>query len=209
MSAHYSKYGLNTYYAVRYFRAHVPADYQLGLVLIKSRAFHRLPPRLRELAALAKLWTCRTYPENPAGIQDIERWYDADGYELDPGTGHRLTDEEIDDQWSGPSGGQGADLAAFVVEDIPLPAGGFADPEAWEPAPVEDTDLVDRDGLTETQILSDIASRGRKATAEEYGVPANWYTRVTSDEGLARMILSMDGKPWPVSTTGKGEGAGK
>jgi hypothetical protein len=54
MSAHFSKFGLNTYNATPYFRAHVPAGYPLGDVLVKGRAFRRLPPRLRELSGLAK-----------------------------------------------------------------------------------------------------------------------------------------------------------
>jgi hypothetical protein len=192
MSAHFDKYGLNTYYATDYFHAHIPADYPLSRVLQKSRAFRRLPPRLRELSALAKRWAYQVRPF-PAVIGGIERWYDDDGYELNPATGQRLTDEEIDAQWREPN----PELAAFVVEDIPLPAGGFADPDTWEPTPVpEEIDIVDR-GLTMDGVLSDIASRGRERTAAEYAAPADWRTRVTSDEDLARIILDMEGKPWP------------
>lgn len=88
------------------------------------------------------------------------------------------------------------------VEDIPVPDGGFADPDTWEePEKEEEPDLVDREGLTEALVLSDIASRGRKRTAEEYGVPASWLSRVKSDEDLARMVLEMHGKPWPNAAT--------
>jgi len=97
MSAHYSKCGLNTYYATPYFQAHIPADYPLSLVLQKSRAFRRLPPRLRELSELAKKWARRHYPPT-IGVDD-KQWYDDDGYELNPNTGQRLTDKEIDAEW--------------------------------------------------------------------------------------------------------------
>jgi len=192
MSIYYSKFSLNTYRVTPYFHAHIPDDYPLLLVLQKSRAFRRLPPRLRELSALAKKWAQRSWP---IVTEEMKRWYDADGYELDPDTGHRLTDEEINEQWSRPSGGQDG-VAKFVVEDIPLPAGGFADPDTWEPTIVEEIELVDR-GLTMGGVLSDIASRGRERTAEEYAAPADWRTRTTSDEDLARIILDMEGKPWP------------
>ncbi len=204
MSVYYSKYDLNTYRVTPYFDAHIPADYPLARVLQKSRAFRRLPARLRELSALAKQWARRSYPDL-ADMSGIDRWYDDDGYELDPETGHRLTDEEIDQDWIRWSDDE---LAAFVVEDIPLPAGGFANPDTWEePAPVEEIDLVDRisEGLTESQVLSDIASRGRERTAAEYGVPKSWLARVTSDENLARMVLDMDGKPWPSDTESEGD----
>jgi len=192
MSAHYSKFDLNTYYGSDYFQAHVPADYPLHEVLEKSRAFRRLPPRLRELSALAKKWDHRVHPITN---DEQDQWYDDEGYELNPDTGKRLTDDEIDDEW------ERWDIPDIEIEDIPLPAGGFADPDTWEPAKPP-PDLGDREGLTEDQILSDIATRGggtrgREDVAEEYGVPKSWLTRVTSDKDLARMVLDMDGKPWP------------
>src|SRR4051812_46387896 len=98
MSAHFSKWSLNTYSWTPYFEAHVPADYPLSLVLQKCRAFRRLPPRLRELSALAKAWNLRTHP--PSKFPSIEEWYDDEGYELNPYIGARLTDEEIDTEWS-------------------------------------------------------------------------------------------------------------
>src|SRR5262249_37521203 len=111
------------------------------------------------------------------------------------GTGARLTDKEIDDEWIR---WQDDELDKFEVDDIPIPPGGFADPDTWEePEREEEPDLVDREGLTEAQILSGVTSRGIKATAYEYGVPDEWLSNDTSDKELARMILDMHGKPWP------------
>jgi hypothetical protein len=72
--------------------------------------------------------------------------------------------------------------------------------EGERPKEEEEIDLVDREGLTEAQVLSDIASRGIKATAREYGVPEDWLSGITSDKQLAHTILDMHGKPWPVPT---------
>jgi hypothetical protein len=55
---------------------------------------------------------------------------------------------------------------------------------------------VDRSGLTKEQIISDIQSRGRAATAEEYGVPAQLATGASTDDDLAQIILGMHGQPW-------------
>ena len=95
MSAHFSKFSLNTYPGTPYFQAHIPTGYPLSLVLQKCRAFRRLPPNLRSLAALAKRWAIRNYPY-PAGAPHIEEYYDDEGYELKLGTTERMTDEEID-----------------------------------------------------------------------------------------------------------------
>jgi hypothetical protein len=196
MSAHFSKFGLNTYYGSPYFQAHIPEDYPLSLVLQKSRAFRRLPPHLRELSAQAKKWAQRTYPG--ADVGGIDRWYDTDGYELDPDTGRRMTDEEIDAEWvRWPE-------PEIVVKDIPLPPGGFADPDTWEEQPPKPPEPDPDDVPTEAQILRDIATRsggprGWKDVAEEYGVPLDWLARVTSDKDLVRMILGMYGKPWPAA----------
>ena len=181
MSVHYSKYLLNTYAATPYFQAQIPADYPLDRVLIQSRAFHRLPPHLQELAGLAKGWACRSNPEKPGGIDGIERWYDAEGYELNPATGQRLTDAEIDAQWP-------PDAQTVAVADIPLPPGGFADPSTWEPT--ESTEEAEEEGLTEAQLLKDIASHGREYTARYYGVPTG---QLASDQDLVRAILGMHG----------------
>lgn len=191
MSAHYSKYLLNTYAATPYFQARMPPDYPLSLVLIKCRAFRRLPPRLRELAEKAKVWTCRVSPY-PAGIEGIERWYDAAGNELDPDTGRLLTDAEIDAEW----GEANPEIERFVLRDVPVLAEGSFDPATWE-APAAPADLIDRSGLHEHQVLADIVSRGREATAAEYGVPTAWLEAMTSDGELAQLILDMDGRPWP------------
>ena len=191
MSTHFSKYRLNTYSATPYFQAHVPADYPLGLVMIKSRTFHGLPPRLRELAHLAKVWACRNYGY-VAGIEGIEDWYDAQGYELDPETKQRLTSAEIEAEWAEEGYGPAEPGAA----DIPIPPGGFADPVEWLP-PEDEPELVDRADLTEDQILRDIASRGRDWTAGAYGVPEKWLADVKTDQDLVTTILQMDGQPWP------------
>src|SRR5215475_10380898 len=99
MTAHYSKFDLNTHSVMPYFHAHVPKDYPLNRVLQKCRAFRRLPPNLRKLSGLAKKWAIRVYPPPENDFGGIEQWYDAEGYELEPGSGRRLTDEEIDEQW--------------------------------------------------------------------------------------------------------------
>lgn len=165
MSAHFSKFMLNTYSATPYFRAHVPDEYPLSLVLQKCWAFRRLPPNLKELSRRAKAWAIRTYPD---ASRDIEEWYDAEGYELWPGTGIRLTDEEIDSQWN-PDGYP----HEFVVSDIPIPHGGFADPETWE-EPEKEEDPVDPDDIpSPAQLASDVASRGLARTADEYGMNAD------------------------------------
>jgi hypothetical protein len=91
MTVHYSRYGLNTYCGMPYFWEQIPADYPLHHVLQKCRAFRRLPPNIRELAGLAKRWFEKHDPN--AEFSDIDRWYDKDGYELDFGSGKRLTDE--------------------------------------------------------------------------------------------------------------------
>lgn len=184
MSAHYDKYGLNTYRTTPYFQAHVPASYPYCLVMQKCRAFRRLPPRLQELAGKAKQWAQRV-GGYPAGIMGIEDWYDDEGYELKPGTGMRLTDEEIDAEWDTYHPNLGLD--DFEVDDIPIPPGGFADPDTWEePEPEED-----EDGITEEQLLKDIASHGREYVVKDYGIPADQAEKAESDEDLARVILQV------------------
>lgn len=176
MSVHFSKFALNTYSMFPYFLDQIPDGYPLSLVLQKCRAFRKLPPHVRELAALAKQWAIRKYPENPAGINAIELWYDNAGNELDRDTGHRLTNQEIDAEWQpDPS------LASFTVTDIPIPAGGFADPATWgvPPAPPET-----KDRPTKARLMSDISSRGRQAVADTYGLPESQlpYTGSSRDE---------------------------
>lgn len=127
MSVHFSKWLLNSYAATPYFQGHIPADFPLGMVLIGSRTFHGLPPRIRELARLSKVWACHNYPA-PAGIEGIEEWYDAEGYELDPDTGRRLSAQEVAVAWDDGNGGP----AGLMGVDIPLPPGGFANPAKWK-----------------------------------------------------------------------------
>jgi hypothetical protein len=184
MSDHFSKFGLNTYNATPYFRAHVPAGYPLGDVLVKGRAFRRLPPRLRELSGLAKQWAHRFY--SPADIAYAGRWYDPEGYELDPDTGRRLTDAEIDADWDR----LGFARAAAPLPDVPTPPGGFADPATWEePPPPPDPDRDDS-GITLAKLVEDIGSHGREYVAKEYGVPRGMLAGVTTDADLARLILA-------------------
>ena len=180
MSIHFSRYLLNTYSGTAYFAAHVPPDYPLSLVLQKCRAFRRLPANLRRLSGLAKRWAQRNGGV-PVGIGEA---YDSAGNELDPATGVRLTDAQIDAQWSpDPS------LDGFEVEDIPEPAGGFADPVTWRPEVEADPDAGD-DGPSEAQILADIESHGRARAAAEYGVSAADLATVESDKDLAQLIVS-------------------
>jgi hypothetical protein len=202
MSIYYDKYDLNTYYGAPYFQAHIPADYPLHLVLQKSRAFRRLPPRLRELSVLAKRWVQHI---DPIANDEQDQWYDDDGYELNPGTGRRLTDEEIDAEWDMLESRWGK--PNVKIEDIPLPAGGFADPDTWEEPPKEEPVGVFMWGRfwpdpedclpTKAQLLNDIASRGREATADEYGIPIDqlpdcperdaWEAAMSANEAGAGM----------------------
>ena len=160
MSAHYSKYSLNTYRETPFFQAQVPREYPLALVMQKCRAFRKLPPNVRKLAGLAKKWAAKNGAE-PLGIRD---WYDQDGYELDPDTRKRLTDKQLDQEW------EPWKRPDVKVQDIPIPPGGFADPDEWEPSkPAEPVD--ERYVPSEEQLRRDIASHGREATAREYGIP--------------------------------------
>lgn len=181
MSIYFSQFMLNTYSSTSYFEAHAPEGYPLSLVLQKCRAFRRLPPNLRELSARSKKWATST-PGFTDRLPSVEGWYDDDGYELNPDTGARLTDEEIDRQWNHDPG-----LAGFTVQDIPIPDGGFADPGTWkEPAPERSPDA---DIPTLEKIISDIGSHGREYTADYYGIPADQVRQAKSDEELARLIL--------------------
>ena len=161
VSAHYSKFYLNTYAGTPYFQAHLPPDYPIFLVLQKARAFRRLPKNIKLLAGLAKQWAAlhSDDEDDPNGSAD---WYDANNNELDPSTGKRLTDKEIDEHW------QGSGAVLGTVLDIPTPPGGFADPDEWEPPPEP---VAERRRPSDAQLLSDIASHGRARTAEEYGIP--------------------------------------
>src|SRR5262245_25135043 len=103
MSIYYDQFSLYTYGHTPYFHAHIPPDYPLNRVLQNCRAFRRLPPRLRELSTLAKRWATRVCPVTVEANSD---WYDDDGYELEPGSGRRLTEKEIDDQWVRWQGGE-------------------------------------------------------------------------------------------------------
>jgi hypothetical protein len=159
MSQHYSKWNLNVGDSP-YLESQLPQNYPLGPVLQACRAFRRLPPNLKRLAKLSNLWLKTHRPDCLAGI---DRWYDSMGYELDPDGGRRLTDDEIDAQWGNPS------PSLLARKDIPVPKGGFADPNTWKESPLEPVN-VEEDGPTEARLRSDIASHGRKRTAATYGM---------------------------------------
>ena len=86
MSIFISRFALNTYSATPYFHARCPPIYPMSRVLQHCERFHRLPPRLRELATQSRRWARR----HGAIPIDIDLYYDAEGYELNPGTGQRL-----------------------------------------------------------------------------------------------------------------------
>lgn len=186
MTIHYSRYNLNTYRNTPYFNACVPDDYPITDVMMKCRAFRRLPPALRELSALAKEWFHLHTPPGSYLEQEIKRWYDDDGNELNPDTGMALTDEEIDEQW----GKMAPEIEAVEVEDIPYPDGGFPDPETWElPEPEEDA-TTDDERPTKADLLRDIKSHGREYTAKYYGIPLDG---IDSDKKLAQAIIAARG----------------
>lgn len=157
MSAHFSKFSLNTYPGTPYFAALVPADYPLSRVLRKLHAFRRLPPNLKQLAVNSKRWAVA----NRIDAAGIDEWYDAQGYELDPVTGKRLTDAEIDAQWE-----PDPDLAAFTPTDVPVPDGGFPEPTTWQPSPEPSASPAP----ARDQVLRDVAARGIAYTSSHYGI---------------------------------------
>lgn len=188
MSEHYSKFDLNTSKNTPYFHAHLPSDYPLESTLVKCRAFRRLPPNLRKLCLLSKKWQEKN---QPPGITEeghwgsIEQWYDEAGYELNPYTGNRLTDEEIDAQWP-----PNPKLDKFKVEDISVPEGGFADPDTWQEPERDDGSEEDLDAPTEESLLRDIESHGREYVAKYYGVSPQELVGTKNDRQLALKILS-------------------
>ncbi len=174
MSIYFSRFGLNTYAGTPYFQAQLPEDYPFSKVLQKSRAFRRLPPNLRKLAALSKRWA-EQFSESL--IEESKGWYDESGNELDQDTGRQLSDQDIDDQWT-----PNPDLDKLVVIDIPIPKGGFPNPDEWEPEEVgakSDT----ADAIPVSQFLKDVASRGIKAAERAYGIDLG-YTQPESAIGM-------------------------
>ncbi len=167
MSIYYSRFALNTCAGSEYFQAHLPKNYPLYPILRKSRAFRRLPPTLRELAANAARWEALQHPEHARGTPGIEDWYNLNGEEVDPDTGRPLTDAEIDAQWGGKPD---PDLADVEVKDVPRPKGGFPDPTSWKP-PRKVDDAPEADAPSRKQLIHDVAVRGIEATAETWGVP--------------------------------------
>lgn len=191
MSAHYSRFSLNTYSVAPYFQEHLPEGYPLPLVLQKARAFRRLPPNLRKLSEGAKRWMQRMNPDEPAGLPYIDQWYDDEGYELDPSTRSRLTDQDIDKMW-----GDDPSLDALELGDIPEPEGGFPDPDTWEPPPPPEEDPDEDERISREQLMADIKSHGREYVARDYGL-GEAANHITSDEALARAVFSRQGRAWP------------
>lgn len=184
MSAHYSKFDLNTYKGSDYFLENIPEEYPLEQVLQKCRAFRRLPPNLQKLSTLSKEW-CRKHPPSPGDTNEIEAWYDDEGYELNPATGERLTDAEIDAEWD-----RYPQLTTFKVVDIPIPDGGFPDVDTWKPTPSKTGPSEESDyGITEEQLSKDIASHGAKYTAKYYGIEGDWSDDDRDNEELVRKIM--------------------
>ncbi len=163
MSVYYDKFGLNTYYGTPYFAAHLPAGYPLSPTLQKCRAFRRLPSNLRELAEKSKQWAIK----NGWKPHGIDQWYDPQGYELNPVTGKRLTDAQIDAEWDTYHPDLGLD--DFTVHDIPAPSGGFPDPGTWQPPEETQEEPEDDDAPSIEKILEDIQDRGWERALEEYG----------------------------------------
>lgn len=180
MSLHYSKHQLNTYWGTEYFRAHAPEAYPVEMVAQKCRAFRRLPPRLRELAETSKRWARKNRPD---ALVDIKLWYDDEGYELNPATGQRLTDAEIDAEWGAPS----PTIANFRVVDIP--ATHLSDPDSWQPPPEPEEDTGDDGDFTKDQLLSWIRSHGRARVIEDFGNGMDQASAASlTDEELAERI---------------------
>jgi hypothetical protein len=155
---------LNTNYATPYFQAQLPEGYPLSLVCQKCRAFRRLPPNIRALAAKASVWADKNFPYRPTVDGQIAQWYDSNNNELDPVTGRPLTDAEIDAEW-----GSDPSLDTFTVTDIPIPPGGFPDPNTWQPEEEEVGPLeFYRPSLA--TVINDLHTQGAVRTADEYGV---------------------------------------
>ncbi len=168
MSAHYSKFGLNTYLGTPYFQAHLPEGYPIRETLENSRAFRRLPSNLRELSALAKQW----WEKNKDQDSEIGRWYDTDGYELNPHTEQRLTDEEIDADWVR------WQIPPIHIRDIPIPVGGFPDPDIWQPPKVKE---ITDDGPSWEDLARDVEAGGYERVSKDYGIPIDELHELMGD----------------------------
>lgn len=210
MSAHFSRYNLNTYCHSPYFRACLPAGYPTGAAMIAARRHRALPPNLRELSSLAKRYELRAHGED--AYKFMGDAYDDDGYELAIGTSRRLTRKEINDEWD-----------ALLTEDVdpppdvPVPEGGFPDPDAWEP-PAPEPDGPDPDAPTEADLIRDIQGYGRDRVASEYDIDDWSEDAFPTDADLARAIVAAreQASEATLSTDaggrehrGKGEGGGQ
>lgn len=194
MTVHYSCYNLNTYLHTPYFRQHIPKGYALDDILIKSRAFRRLPPNLRKLSQLSKQWS-QVSKYKPGSVDGIDNYYDDKGNELDPTTKKPMTDQEIDDYWDMITAGEKNDTK---VTDIPHPQGGFPDPNKWTPKHTgDDVSVIDRSDIDEQIVRQDAESRGVNRAAEHYGVPLRWLSKIKTPEQLAKAVMSMHGRPHP------------
>lgn len=168
MSAHYDRLYLNTYAGTPYFQAQLPPDYPIYLTFQKARAFRRLPENIKRLAALSKRWAALHSHDEDVDANDpngaiADGWYDANNNELNPFTGEVLTDQEIDKEWES----MGFGPHSLPVADIPVPPGGFADPEEWEPPPPPPEE---RYRPSAARLTLDIYTKGRGAAMDEYGL---------------------------------------
>lgn len=213
MSIYFSRYSLNVYPQTPYFTAHLPQDYPLSAVLMKSRAFRRLPPNLRRLGELSKRWAVA----NGWDRGDIDEWYDSTGNELDPETGLPLTDDEIDAQWD--STGPMPELDHLAVPVFTEPPGGFPDPDTWQP-PTEPGSHDDDDGPpSPAQLTTDILSRGRQAALAGYGLTDEEANAIllrlnpTPDDPLMfgedEVVGIATGEKWPGRPPGGAQGREK
>jgi hypothetical protein len=162
MTAHYSRFLLNTYSGTPYFASQMPKGYPLDFILQQARSFRRLPPNLRELANRAGDWAVR----HDAIPYDIENYYDGDGNELDPRDGHKMTDKEIDADWQR----LGYRVTTGRLIDIPIPPGGFADPKTWEPPPRPRVEVKRDIPLNEEILRREMKERGREWVIRTYGL---------------------------------------
>lgn len=189
MSIYYSKFGLNTYWGAKFWTENLPEGYSLSLVMQKCQSFNNLPKNLKKLATLTKQWCAKNAPMY---LDLMSEAYDDEGYELNLQTGERLTPEEIAREWEP----HNPDIDDFEVVDIPVPEGGFPDPDTWTPAPEPEEEEDQDDIVTGKRLLAEIGSHGREYTARYYYIPKEQAAQAKSDGALAKMILKEMGRNW-------------
>ena len=184
MSLHYSKFALNSYAWTPYFQAVVPPDFPTAAVLRASKMFRDLPPRLREVAVNSKKWAVR----HGYDTSGIDRWYDSDGYELDPDTGARLTDAQVETQWE-PDPDDDIYVEFDLPEGLPVP-----DPDSWEPPPPA-PDVPEAPDFD--QLLLDVATHGVARVQEEYGITLEPGTSAELDDMMDEWNMETGAAPEP------------